>query len=184
MPCLKALFHSSNSLHAGASTTRSSTPRPWATRCHLPQRMKRAKKLVKELPNSVARIGADAPSSVHRRRRALVFSDARWPRCSPRTESPVLAHLRPHCCTPSLLLPQIGCAQVQHTLLTRRTGAPANARLPRFRRPRIPHPCAESELAASRNRAPRAPPHPAPPRAAGNGAPPVRLMRLGKSHAS
>ena len=102
MPCLKALFHSSNSLHAGASTTRFSTPRPWATRCHLPQRMKRAKKLVKELPNSVARIGADAPSSVHRRRRALVFSDARWPRCSPRTESPVLAHLRPHCCTPSL----------------------------------------------------------------------------------
>ena len=98
----QALFHSSNSLHAGASTTRFSTPRPWATRCHLPQRMKRAKKLVKELPNSVARIGADAPSSVHRRRRALVFSDARWPRCSPRTESPVLAHLRPHCCTPSL----------------------------------------------------------------------------------
>ena len=121
--------------------------------------------------------GAPAPT------RARVFRSG-WPRWSPRTESPVLAHLRPHCCTPSLLLPQIGCAQVQHTLLTRRTGAPANARLPRFRRPRIPHPCAESELAASRNRAPRAPPHPAPPRAAGNGAPPVHLMRLGKSHAS
>ena len=32
-----------------------------------------------------------------------------------------------------------------------------------------------AELAASRNRTPRAAPHPARPRAAGNGAPPVRL---------
>ena len=121
--------------------------------------------------------GASAPT------RARVFR---------RTVAALLAQNRkPRACTspPSLLhalttLPQIGCAQVQHTLLTRRTGAPANARSPIFRRPRIPHPCAESELAASRNRAPRAPPHPAPPRAAGNGAPPVHLMRLGKSHAS
>ena len=180
----QALFHSSNSLHAGASTTRFSTPRPWATRCHLPQRMKRAKKLVKELPNSVARIGADAPSSVHRRRRALVFSDARWPRCSPRTESPVLAHLRPHCCTPSLRSLK-SVVRRCNTRCSRGGRAPLQMRAcPDFGATRIPHPCAESELAASRNRAPRAPPHPAPPRAAGNGAPPVHLMRLGKSHAS
>ena len=86
----QALFHSSNSLHAGASTTRFSTPRPWATRCHLPQRMKRAKKLVKELPNSVARIGADAPSSVHRRRRALVFSEAGGRAGRPEPKAPCL----------------------------------------------------------------------------------------------
>ena len=100
----QALFHSSNSLHAGASTTRFSTPRPWATRCHLPQRMKRAKKLVKELPNSVARIGADAPSSVHRRRRALVFSEAGGRAGRPEPKAPCL-HIsaltvaRPHCCS-------------------------------------------------------------------------------------
>ena len=39
--------------------------------------------------------GAPAPT------RARVFRSG-WPRWSPRTESPVLAHLRPHCCTPSL----------------------------------------------------------------------------------
>ena len=94
----QALFHSSNSLHAGASTTRSSTPRPWATRCHLPQRMKRAKKLVKELPNSVARIGAGV---------RCIGADARscFPTHGDRAARPepkaLCLHIsaRPHCCS-------------------------------------------------------------------------------------
>ena len=138
MPCLRrcstAATHSmpciNHQVFYPQAMGNSLSPPPGHGQLAVTSRRKRAKRLVKELPNPVARIGADAPSWVHRRRCALVFSDARWPRCSPRTESPVLAHLR----TPSLLLPQIGCAQVQHTLLTRRTGAPANARLPRFRR--------------------------------------------------
>ena len=138
-----------------------------------PAQETRQKACVKELPapNSVARIGADAPSSVHRRRCALVFPTHSDRAARPEPKAPCLHNsARPHCCSLKSVVRRC------NKRCSRGKRAPVQMRAcPDFGATRISHPCAESELAASRNRAPRAAPHPAPPRAAANGAPPVRL---------